>query len=363
MKQRFAFLMTAALLTACGRTPHPLVGTLASAPPAFAAVAWRTLPAVVSIYALKAEPSPSLSVLLNSNLGVYNGLKAYIQGRLEPRYVESDNGSGFIINKRGYILTNYHVIAGADRIVVRIAHRGEIEEDARILGSDPASDVALLKIRPDYRHHTLPLGNAETLQPGEWVAAIGNPYGVGKTFTVGVVSALKREDLGIIEMEDFIQTDAAISPGNSGGPLINSHGEAVGINTLVQSNATGIGFAVPINIATAIMTPLAAGERIHRGTLGLTAQDLTPEAARHLRLEGNEGALVTAVVRGGPAHNAGIQPNDVITVLNGEKITHYTQLKNAVLSLPAGVRVTVSLFRERKALTVQATLAEIKRKP
>ncbi|MBI5638592.1 MAG: trypsin-like peptidase domain-containing protein [Nitrospinae bacterium] len=349
------------MMAACGRTPPPPAPTAnAAAPPAMAAVARRALPAVVNIYALKAEPRPTFSALLSGNLGFYGALSAYIHSRLEPRYEGSGSGSGFIINKRGYILTNHHVIAGADRIIVRVAHRGEIEQDARILGSDPASDVAMLKIRADYRHHVLPLGNSETLQPGEWVAAVGNPYGVGKTFTAGVVSAVKREDLGIIEMEDFIQTDAAISPGNSGGPLININGEAVGINTAIQSDAAGIGFAVPVNIAIDIMAPLAAGERIRRGTLGITAQDLTPEAARHLRIEGGEGALVTGVYRGGPAQTAGIQPNDVITGFNGEKITHYAQLKKAVLSLPAGVRVTVTLVRETKPLTVKATLAEVK---
>ncbi len=364
MKKEIVLLLAAVIMAACGRTPHSSTEDIpASVPPSLAPVARRALPAVVNIYALKAEPSPTLSALLNSNLGLYEALSTYIRDRIKIRYVESDTGSGFIINKRGYILTNYHVIAGADRIIVRIAHRGEVQQDAQMLGSDPASDVAMLKINADYRHHFLPLGNSETLQPGEWVAAIGNPYGVGKTFTVGVVSAVKRDDLGIIEMEDFIQTDAAISPGNSGGPLINGKGEVVGINTAVQGDAAGIGFAVPINIATAIMTQLAAGEQIRRGTLGITAQDLTPEAARHLRLEGGEGALVMGVHRGGPAHKAGIQPNDVITGFNGEKITHYAQLKKAVLSLPAGVRVTVSLFRERKTLTVKATLAEVKWKP
>lgn len=348
-------------MAACSRpSPSPPAAGWTSAPPALANVAHRALPAVVSIYALKAAPRPTLSALLHSDLGVYDAFSSYIHDRIKPRYVESDTGSGFIISTRGYILTNYHVIEGADRIIVRITHRGEIEEDAQILGSDPASDVALLKIRPDFRHHALPLGNSDELQQGEWVAAIGNPYGVGKTFTVGVVSAVKRDDLGMISLEEFIQTDAAISPGNSGGPLINSKGEAVGINTLVQSNASGIGFAVPINIATAIMAPLAAGERIRRGTLGITAQDLTPEAAWHLRIKGGEGALVTKVVRGGPAHIADIQINDVITGFGGHKISRYAQLKKEILSLPAGTRVTINIIRETKQITVKATLAEVK---
>ncbi len=361
MKKRVGPLLAVILLAACGHTPpSPSTRLPASPLPDFSAVARQTLPAVVNIYALKEEPRPSLSELIHANLGMYDALSTWVRGRYKTRYVESDAGSGFIINKRGYILTNYHVVAGADRIIVRTAHGGEHEQDARLLGSDPASDVALLKITADYRHHVLPLGNSDTLEPGEWVFAVGNPYGIGKTFTVGVVSAVKRGGLGLIEMEDFIQTDAAIGPGGSGGPLVNINGEAVGINTAVQSGGAGIAFAVPVNIAAAIMVPLAAGKQIRRGTLGLTGEELTPEAARHLRVEGGEGVLVTAILRGGPAHSAGIQLNDVITAFNGEKITRYAQLKKSVLSLPPGMRVKITVVRERKINTVKAVLGEIK---
>ena len=350
-------------MAACGRTPPPPAPAMnAAEPPAMAAVARRVLPAVVNVYALKAEPPPTLSALLNGGLGIYGAFAAYVRGRLEPRYEGSGTGSGFIINKRGYILTNNHMIAGADRIIVRVTRQGETEEDARLLGSDAASDVALLKIRADYRHHVLPLGDSDALEPGEWVAAVGNPYGMGKTFTMGVVSAVKREDLGIIEMEEFIQTDAAISPGNSGGPLINARGEAVGINTAIQSDTTGIGFAVPINIAADIMARMASGVRIRRGTLGITVRDLAPDEARRLGIGKGEGALVTGVSIGGPAQNAGIEPNDVIVRFNGKKIAHHGQLKKAVVSLPAGVRVDIGLVRERKPVTVNAVLAEVKEK-
>ena len=351
-------------MAACGRTPAPsVIGAPApSAPPELVSVAKRVLPAVVSIYALKSEPPPTLSEVFHSSLGLYDGLVFYVESRFKPKYIESGTGSGFIINKRGYIITNNHVVAGANRIIVRIAHRGETEEDAQMLGSDPATDVALLKIGADYRHQVLPLGDSSTLQQGEWIAAIGNPYGVGKTFTAGVVSAVHRDDLGILVMEDFIQTDVSTSLGNSGGPLVNAKGEAVGINTLIQRGAPGIGFAVPINIATSIMAPLAAGQRILRGSLGLSAQDITPEAARHLRMENTDGALVTKIQRGGPALIADILPNDVITAFNGKKIVNAAQLKKEELSLPAGARVKLSIYRERKTLTVKATLAEAKPK-
>ncbi len=363
MKKRFGTPLTVILLAVCCQALlSPPIAQAAPALPDMSVIAREAMPAVVNIYALKEKPRPTLSELLHSNLGIYDALSTWISNRYKVLYVESDTGSGFFINKRGYILTNYHVVADADRIIVRVAHRAEYEQDARLLGNDPASDVALLKVPGDYRHHVLPLGNSDTLEPGAWVLAIGNPYGVGKTFTAGVVSAVKRSGLGLIEMEDFIQTDAAISPGNSGGPLVNINGEAVGINTAVQSGGAGIAFAVPINIAKAIMPRLAAGKRIRRGTLGLTGEDLTSEAAQHLRIEDGLGVLVTAILRGGPAQSAGIQLNDVITSFNGEKILHYAQLKKAVLSLTPGTKVKMTIVRERKTLTVKAVLAEVKLK-
>ncbi len=351
----------ALLLAACRQAPPappPTRAEAANAP--LLSVAREALPAVVNIYALKAGPQPPLIVLLNSNLTFSRAVGAWLKGKFMPMYKGLGTGSGFLISKRGYILTNYHVIEGADRIIVRVAHRREVEEEAQILGADPLSDVALIRIRADYRHHVLPLGDSDALEVGEMVAAVGNPYDVGKTFTVGVVSALKREDLGIADLEDFIQTDAAINPGNSGGPLINLKGEAVGINTAIYGEASGIGFAVPINIARGIMAPLAGGERIRRGMLGVTLEDITEAMAPRLGVAPGEGVLVVGVYKASPAAAAGLRPGDVITRFNGGKITHYAQLKKAVVSLAAGVRVTIEAIREGKSLTVEATLAELK---
>ncbi|MBI5179542.1 MAG: trypsin-like peptidase domain-containing protein [Nitrospinae bacterium] len=366
MKKALALFVAVALLAAC----RPDV-KFSSAPPRsapngrlnanFVRVAREATPAVVYIYTLKREPKPPFTSLI-ATLGLWQAIGYWLHSQFVSTYKAAGAGSGFIINKRGYILTNYHVVADADRILVRLSHGQDIEEEAERLGADPMSDVALIKIPADYRHHALKMGDSDALEVGEWVAAIGNPYDVGKTFTAGVVSGLKRDDIGMLELEDFIQTDAAINPGNSGGPLIDIRGNVVGINSALYSESSRFGLAVPINIAKEILPKLVNGERIERGMLGVLLEDLTPETARRLGVTEDTGVLVISVRDGSPAAKSGIRPGDVITAFNGLSVRHYSELKKQIVSSPAGTRVRIDIIRGGKPLSVETKLAVLERK-
>lgn len=328
----------------------------------FTGVARQALPAVVYIYSLKEDPGPTFISLFHFKEHFWRAIASWIHSRIVASYSEVGAGTGFLISKRGYILTNYHVVANANRIIVRVKHGIETQEEADFLGADPLSDVALIKIKADFRLHALPMGDSDHLEVGEWVAAIGNPYDVGKTFTVGVVSGLRREDIGILELEDFIQTDTAINPGNSGGPLIDGNGRVVGINSVIFSEASGVGLAVPINIAKEILPKLVNGQRIDRGKLGVSLEDLTPENAARPGIPADSGVRVIAVQKGSPAQGAGIRPGDVINTFNGRRVRHYHELKKAIVSLPAGIRVKIGILRDGVTMTVEVTLARLERK-
>lgn len=321
-------------------------------------VAKKTMPGVVHIYSLRENPKPIFLTLIFSGMSFSKAVVTWIKSRFVTTYVTLGTGSGFLINERGYILTNHHVINGADKIMVKFADDPASIEGEK-LGDDPLSDVALVKVAGDYRRRTLALGDSDQVDVGEWVAAIGNPYDVGETFTVGVVSALGRDDIGMLELEDFIQTDAAINPGNSGGPLVNENGEVIGINSIMFTDASHIGLAVPINIAKAILPKLVNGERVDRGMIGVNFGDMTPELAMVLGV--SEGALVSSVRVGSPAQKAGIRPGDVITGFDGNKVTDYHVLKRLVVSMPAGDMVDVRLFRAGKTIRVKLRLAKFER--
>jgi len=237
-------------------------------------------------------------------------------------------GSGFVIDKEGHILTNYHVIEGADEIVVTLEDKGkEKEYTATLIGSDSKTDIALVKIKREPGDNTefpfLRLGSSENLEVGEWVVAIGNPFGLSHTVTVGVVSALGRS-IGAGPYDEFIQTDASINPGNSGGPLINIEGEVIGINTAIISGSTGgnvgIGFAIPINIAKGILKDLKETGSVTRGWLGVMIQKITPELKKSFGLSQSEGALVGDVIPNGPADKGGVKRGDVITRFNNQVV-------------------------------------------
>lgn len=268
-------------------------------------------------------------------------------------------GSGFIIDENGYILTSNHVIDRADDIRVKLWD--ETEYKATVVGRDPKTDIALIKVDADRPLPVAPLGDSDALELGDWVLAIGNPFGLGLTVTAGIVSA-KGRVLGSGPYDDFIQTDAAINPGNSGGPLFNLNGEVVGISTAIFSTSggnTGIGFAIPINLAKDILLSLKKEGFVERGWLGVTVQKVTPEIAESFGLRDRQGALVTDVTKDSPADRAGIQRGDIIVGYNGKKIEDMHELPRLVASTPVGTGVNLKIFREGKELDLNVIIEKL----
>ena len=277
-------------------------------------------------------------------------------------------GSGFVIDKEGHILTNYHVIEGADEIVVTLEDKGkEKEYTATLIGSDSKTDIALVKIKREPGDNTefpfLRLGSSENLEVGEWVVAIGNPFGLSHTVTVGVVSALGRS-IGAGPYDEFIQTDASINPGNSGGPLINIEGEVIGINTAIISGNTGgnvgIGFAIPINIAKGILKDLKETGSVTRGWLGVMIQKITPELEKSFGLSQSEGALVGDVIPNGPADKGGVQRGDVITRFNNQVVREMEDLPKIVAATTPGSVVDVEVIRDGSLKVLRITIEVLK---
>jgi len=274
----------------------------------------------------------------------------------QPDRKQQGVGSGFIMSKEGYILTNNHVVEDADQIKVKLA--GGKEFDGKIVGRDPKTDLALVKITGDSDLQPLKLGNSDDLKVGNWVVAVGSPFGLEQTVTAGIVSA-KGRVIGSGPYDNFIQTDASINPGNSGGPLINLQGEVVGINTAIVASGQGIGFAIPINMAKEIAPQLQKRGHVTRGLLGVAIQDVTPELAKSLGLKENKGALVSQVVPGGPADKAGIEQGDVIVNFDGRTVGDSKDLPRIVASTPVGKTVTVKLLRDGKEVERQAKVGEM----
>ena len=258
-------------------------------------------------------------------------------------------GSGFIIDEDGYIVTNNHVIEDADQIKVRLVD--EREFDAELVGRDPKTDLALIRIKdaPDIK--ALPLGDSDVLKVGTWVVAIGSPFGLEQTVTAGIVSA-KGRIIGSGPYDDFIQTDASINPGNSGGPLINMQGEVVGINTAIIASGQGIGFAIPVNMAKDIINQLKTKGEVTRGWLGVGIQDLTPELAEYYKVKGETGVLVTHVFEGDPADRGGIKVNDIIVAVNGEPVDSSRELSRRIAGMGVGKSTKITVVRDGKEKTV-----------
>ena len=273
----------------------------------------------------------------------------------EPDTPRQGSGSGFIVDRQGFILTNNHVIEGAERITVTLADgrvfRGEVA------GADPAIDVALVRIPSAANLPEAPLGNSDDLRPGEWVCAIGNPLGYVHSVTVGVVSFIGRK-LFDQSLDDYIQTDAAINFGNSGGPLINARGEVVGINSAISSRATSIGFAVPINQAVAILPQLKTKGRVARGFIGVTLTDVTPGLQRALNLSVGDGAMVQDVTPHSPAERAGLRPYDVIVQVEGRRVLTNQELIRDISSRQPGTTTKLEVIREGRRQTMSVKLAE-----
>jgi serine protease Do len=264
-------------------------------------------------------------------------------------------GSGFIINKDGYIVTNDHVVRDAESIQVKLSN--DKVYNARVVGSDQKTDLAVIKIDPkEPLQTTAVLGDSDKLQVGQWAVAIGNPFGLDRTVTVGVISATGRSGMGIETYEDFIQTDASINPGNSGGPLLNIHGEVIGINTAIVAAGQGIGFAIPVNMAKHVVSELMQKGKVSRGWLGVSIQPVTTALAESFGLKKATGALISDVMAGSPAARGGMKQGDVITRFDGKEVKDSKQLQLIVAETPANKGVKVELIREGKPLTISVTI-------
>ena len=314
-----------------------------------------TAPSVVNVFATKVTRTRRDPLLDNPLFRRYFGYQQ------EPLYRQENSlGSGVIVDVNGYILTNNHVIDGASEIRVVLGDGRQLP--ARIVGTDPDTDLAVLQAGGEIGLPLARLGRSEQLRVGDVVLAIGNPFGVGKAVSLGIVSATGRNQLGLAAFENFIQTDAAINRGNSGGALINTRGEVVGINTAILSESGGshgIGFAIPAQIAREVMRAIIEHGRVVRGWLGITVQNLTQAQAETLRLEGVAGgSLVAEVLSGGPADRAGVQAGDVITHIDGQPINDSVQLLNLVASYRPSSAVQLEILRERRPAQLRAQVAE-----
>jgi serine protease Do len=330
---------------------------------AIANVAEKRVAAVVNISTSKTVSAPQRRQHPMSQDPLFRhffGQRGGQRGMPEPRR-ENSLGSGVIVRKDGIVLTNNHVIADADSIRVTLSDGREF--NAKVIGSDPKSDVAVLRMeKPPRDLRPIPLGDSKGLRLGEMVVAIGNPFGLGHTVTMGIVSAKGRANVGIVDYEDFIQTDAAINPGNSGGALIDLHGNLVGINTAIASRSggyQGIGFAVPSNMARSVMSSLLKHGRVIRGWLGVAIQPVTRDLQKALSLKSARGVLVSDVVQDSPAARGGLRRGDVILRLQGEELRDPAHLRNRVAAAGAGGKVRVMLLRNGKKKQIRIRLGEL----
>lgn len=279
----------------------------------------------------------------------------FFQGQPQQEFQRQGLGSGFIISEDGYVVTNNHVVERATDISV-ILENGE-KYAAKVVGKDPKTDLAVIKFEPKGKLQAVKYGDSERLRIGDWVIAIGNPFGLGYTVTAGIVSA-KGRSLGLGAYDDFIQTDASLNPGNSGGPLFNLKGEVVGVNTAIVAQGQGIGFAIPINMAHFVIEQLKEGGKVVRGWLGVYVQKLTPELATSLGLDEEEGALVSDVTPGSPAEKAGIKRGDVIVEYDGRKIDDITDLTTLAAVTSPGTEVSIKLLQDGKQKNIKVKLDE-----
>lgn len=264
------------------------------------------------------------------------------------------SGSGFIVDSDGYIITNHHVIGDAPEVEVRFADKSKLI--AQVIGRDPDTDLALLKVQADRPLPSVRFGDSSLVKVGQWVLAVGNPFGLDRTVTLGVVSGIGRENINLSRYENFIQTDASINPGNSGGPLFNLHGEVIGINTAIINFAQGIGFAIPSNMAKQVIEQLQAKGKVERGWLGIGIQALTPELAKQFGVSEQEGVLVNEVFEGDPAARAGMKPGDIIIRLNGVTVDSPAKLSRLIGTLAPGSIASVEVVRDLTRITLQIPL-------
>ncbi len=343
---------------------QPLAARAASgAPASFADLADKLAPSVVNIRVTKVERVSGPGFMGPEGEfgpgGPFGDLfqRFFREMPQAPReFRQQGAGSGFIISKDGLIVTNNHVVEGAKEVTVTLASKEEYP--AKLIGRDPKTDVALVKIVPKGTLPVAALGDSDRLRVGDWVVAVGNPFGLNNTVTAGIVSA-KGRVIGAGPYDDFIQTDASINPGNSGGPLFNMQGEVVGINTAIIPNGQGIGFAVPVNLAKGLLPQLEAKGEVVRGYLGVNIQALTPELAKSLNLKDKKGALVADVTKGSPAEAAGIKRGDVIVGFDGREIAEMHSLPPLVAATPIGKEVPVTILRTGAEQTLRVTVGRM----
>jgi serine protease Do len=329
-------------------------------PTSFADLADRLKPAVVNISTTKTIRTgrpDSFGSPMDRFFGGDDFFERFFGPVPRREFKQKSLGSGFIISSDGYIFTNNHVVEQADKIVVKLSNDKEYE--ARVIGKDTKTDIALIKIKPEGSLPVVETGDSDKLRVGEWVLAIGNPFGLEQTVTAGIVSA-KGRVIGAGPYDNFIQTDASINPGNSGGPLFNMQGKVIGINTAIVAQGQGIGFAIPISMAQSILPDLKAKGKVTRGWLGVSVQDITEDIARSLKTKDESGALISDVFEGDPAYKAGLKTGDIVTELNGKKIKNSHELLMTVASFHIGDKIDVKVLRDGKEMIFKVVVAERK---
>lgn len=314
---------------------------------AFIEVSEKVTPAVVNIRAERVRMVDRLSPLFEEFFGDF-----FRQPPAQQR--ERSLGSGFILSEDGYILTNEHVVSGAEQIKVRLTDQRVFP--GKVIGVDPKTDVAVIKIEADGPLPVAVLGDSDRLKVGQWALAIGNPFGLDSTLTVGVISATGRTDIGIEDYENFVQTDASINPGNSGGPLLNIYGEVVAVNTAIVASGQGIGFAIPINLAKLVADQLINSGEVTRGWLGVSIQPLDADLAASFGLDRVTGALVTGVLPGTPAEKAGMQRGDVLLSFDGKPVRSVKELQLLVASSPLEKELLIEVLREGTRLVLKVVI-------
>jgi serine protease Do len=327
-------------------------------------VAGAVIPSVVNISTTKTvkQENPMYPFFEDPFFRRFFGQGQPEGGGRYQEFKERSLGSGVIVSRDGYIVTNNHVVEGADEIKVTLSDKRDFK--GKVVGSDPRSDVAVIRIEAK----GLPAvawADSDKLRPGEMVMAVGSPFGLSRTVTAGIISAVGRANIGIADYEDFIQTDAAINPGNSGGALVNMKGELVGISTAIFSKSggyQGIGFAVPSNMVRQVMDSLIKTGKVVRGWLGVSVQDLTPQLARRFGVGEAGGALVSEVMKGSPAEKAGLKPGDVVVAVNGKNVTDSGHLRNTIATVKVGAKVTLDIIRDKKKVPVEVLIGELPKK-
>ena len=359
MKTIVALALVLAVMPALPAAAAPKIdpkAVLRSLEDAFTSVADRVTPAVVNVSTVASKASAQGED--PEKFREFFGEEFYEKYfRRRPREDTRASGSGVIVDPKGYILTNNHVVENVREITVRLSDSRKFT--ATLVGRDPKTDLAVLKIDSPTPLPVAEMGDSDRLRVGQWAIAIGNPFGLDRTVTVGIISATARTRVGVTTYENFIQTDASINPGNSGGPLLNLDGRVIGVNTAIVAAGQGIGFSIPINEARLVMNQLIKSGRVVRGWLGVAIQDVTDELSRSFGVREREGVLVADVIKGGPAEKAGVRAGDVVVEFNGVKIREVPDLQRRVAGVAPGEKVKLTVVRDTKMVPVTVAIGEM----